>query len=294
MVKTVNKRRFEELEDCNTLHVKGIRADPNYLKSEEFKNVYLKSPCNCCGSKGHSLLGIKNQLKTRNNRIQYEYTCPVAGHEDIDRIDKRYPSNELTISFWLDSEKYANECQFSPTIARGKFKELEDSITAGYEVIMNRFKDNVIEVCQENTELRMETKRRKRETLNREKDLLFRDIFLTKPCRICGEKEHSVLQTFISDGGVTQYKYECPSALTDDYEAVKHKTIRCRLQICPIRYARACGYDKKKVFESHKRVVEQQGDWMKGKASWFLETALAYCNNLPHHNNYKRTRSSSG
>ena len=295
MATAVNRRRFEELQDCNTLHVKGIRADPEYLNSEEFKVLYLEIPCNCCGSKRHSLLGIRNQLRTRNSRIQYEYTCPVASYEDIDRIDKRHPNNELTISFWLDSGKYANECHFSPTIARNKFRELENSITAGYEVIMNRFKEHVIEVCQENMDVRVEEKRRRKETLQKEKELIFLDIFFSKPCRICGMDDHSVLLTIIQANGKIRYNYECPSALANDYEEVKNRTLRYRLQICPIKFARACGNDRKVVNTKYAQMIKQQSEWMKNKANSFLEIALQNCNDDPlSTRKAKRPRTSSG
>ena len=277
MTTAVNKRRFEELEDCNSLHVKGVRADQEFLQSEEFKTLYLTNPCNCCGSTKHSLLGIKNQLRTRTNRIQYEYTCPVASYEDIDKIDKKYPNNRLTISFWLDSENYAIECQYSPTIARSKFMELENSITAGYEVIMERFKSLVIEVCQDNMEIRLENKKRRRETLEKERELMFIDTFLTRPCRICGGVDHSVLRASVTTSGEIRYIYECPSALADDYETVKHRTIRCRLQICPIKFAQACNGERTRVIESYTKVEKQQGEWMKGKVTTFLEIALQHC-----------------
>jgi len=290
----VNKRRFEELEDCNTLHVKGIKADADYLKSEDFKTLYLSTPCNCCGSKRHSLLGIKNKLQTRNGRIQYEYCCPVASYEDIDRIDKQNPNNELTISFWLDSEKYANECQFSPSIARSKFKELENSITATYEVIMDRFKDQVIEVCQENTGARIEQKRQRREILQKEKELMFTDIFLMRPCRICGGEDHAVLQNIWRLNGERTYNYECPSAMANDYETVRHRKLGCRLQICPRKFAKACGGDKLKVMERHLGVVEQQGARMKDITS-FLTTALLHCDEETRGSNQRtKRRTSSG
>ena len=38
MAVATNKRRYEEIEECNTLHVIGIRADPTFLRSVEFKD----------------------------------------------------------------------------------------------------------------------------------------------------------------------------------------------------------------------------------------------------------------
>ena len=275
MATTTNKRRFEELLECNTLHIRGIKADAEFLRSEEFESLYLRGPCSCCGSKRHSLLRIKTQLTTRSGRLQYEYQCPVASYEDIDKIDRNKPMNEIRISYWLDSNKYARECQYNKTIAQSKFKELANSLTSGYEVVMTRFKEQVLEICEETREVRVEEKKQKRESLQQESKLIFRDIFLTKPCKICGSEEHEVLIN--KEGTESGYDYRCPAAMAASYDNVRGRSISNRLRICPIKFALACNNDPTVVMTAYRKVAEQQTARMGEKLSRFLKSTLAEC-----------------
>ena len=272
MAVATNKRRYEEIEECNTLHVIGIRADPTFLRSEEFKAIYLRSQCGCCGSENHALLGIKAQLQTRSGKVQYEYQCPVADYEDINTIDRKRPENEINISYWLDSTKYAMECQFSPTMAKKKFKELGRSVTADYETVMQRFQDQVLEICQDNRSYKFEQKRQRKEMLQKEKELLFQDTFLTTPCRICGTEDHKVLKQ--TRGG---YEYEGPSALAGTYQMVKNSPLGHRLQICPEKFAAYCGYNPLEVNKRMESVSRQQKYRMGERLTDFQKAALTLC-----------------
>ena len=275
MATTTNKRRFEELFECNTLHIRGIKADAEFLRSEEFESLYLRAPCSCCGSKRHSLLRIKTQLTTRSGRLQYEYQCPVAGYEEIDRIDRHRPINEIRISYWLDSNKYARECQYNTQIARSKFKELNNSITSDYEVVMTRFKEQVLEICEDTREVQMEEKKQRRESLQKESKLIFKDIFLTKPCKICGSEEHEALTN--KEGTESGYDYACPSAMAASYDNVRGRSIANRLRICPIKFALSCNNDPTVVVAAYGKVAEQQTTRMGEKLSRFLKSTLAEC-----------------
>ena len=272
MATTTNKRRFEDLLECNTLHVKGTKADPEFLKSEQFEILYLRSPCSCCGSKEHSLLRIKSQLRTRSGRLQYEYQCPVAGFEDIEMVDKHRPENQIKISYWLDSGKYASECCYNTTIALNKFKELSNSLTSEYEVVMNRFKAQVLEICEENMDYMVERKKLRREILRNENTLIFKDTFLVKPCKICGSDDHVVLGR--QEGTITGFDYTCPLALAPSYDSVKGRSVANRLKICPIKLAALHNNDPTKIIQAYEKVVEQQNTMIGERLSKFLKSTL--------------------
>ena len=147
-----------------------------FSKSDIFKTKYLGRPCVCCGSSQHSLLKVKTQLRTRSGRTIYEYNCPVAGHEEIHKVDKKRPAAEVSISYWLDSERYAQQCQFNTATAKIKFQELNNAVTAGYEVVMERFKKQVLEVYQQDREVRSAEKRRMSDLLRQEKSTKTREV----------------------------------------------------------------------------------------------------------------------
>ena len=275
MATATNKRRFEDLLECNTLHIRGTKADPEFLRTAEFETLYLRTPCSCCGSKRHSLLRVRTQLTTRSGRLQYEYQCPVAGYEDIEKIDRHRPTNQITISYWLDSSKYAKECQYNTKIAFSKFQELANSLTSDYEVVMTRFKSQVLEICEENIDTMVEEKKQRRETLQKEGELIFKDTFLMKPCKICGSEEHEVL--LAKAGTRSGYDYKCPVALASSYDSVKGRSVANRLRICPIKFAAKCHNDPKSVIKAYGRVAEQQKTRMKGNLSKFLDSILKEC-----------------
>ena len=214
-----------------------------FSKSDIFKTKYLGRPCVCCGSPQHGLLQAKTQLRTRSGRTIYEYSCPVAGHEEIHKVDKKRPAAEVTISCWLDSERYAQECQYNAASARVKFQELENAVTADYEVVMERFKKQVLEICQQDREIRSAEKRRMSDLLRQERYLMFKNTFLIRPCGLCGAEEHEVLEGVEDEMGIMRYKYSCPSALHEDYEAIKRSPMKSVLSICPRKFARSHLYD---------------------------------------------------
>ena len=90
----------------------------------------MRSPCACCGSPEHSLLDVKILPRTRSGKKEFVYICPVAEHEDLDKISAHHRTDEINISFHFSTRKYAALIQYDERILMERFSELYDSISA--------------------------------------------------------------------------------------------------------------------------------------------------------------------
>lgn len=88
-----------------------------FLQSQEFKDNFLSSPCECCGSGEHSLLKEVEGPKTRSQRVRYQYSCPIAEFEDLYIVDSRHPDEEIHISFNLAADRYAQAWNYDERLA---------------------------------------------------------------------------------------------------------------------------------------------------------------------------------
>jgi len=88
------------------LRVRHVRQPLNFTKTEEFRVEFLGSPCLGCG-KEHSLMTIESSPRTRSGRSIYQYNCPVVEYDDLYVRNPRYPDDEITITYYIISERYA-------------------------------------------------------------------------------------------------------------------------------------------------------------------------------------------
>jgi len=182
------------------------------------------------------------------------------------------------ISYWLDSVRYAQQCQFSATIARTKFKELEKAATSEYEAVMERFKKQVLEICQRDREIRSAEKRKLNDLFRQEKHLIFKDTFLTRPCGLCGSEEHQVLEQVEEENGEARFKYSCPSAHHEDYERIKRSPRKSVLSICPRKFARACSYNEEEMTNAISRLIRyRDGGMLSTELEMFETEARGQC-----------------
>ena len=193
------------------------------------------------------------------------------------RVDKKEPTNEVLISYWLDARKYAYECNFSPTKARQKFGELEKAGTAGYEVVMKKFKTHVLEECRSKTEERRDIKRRRANMFRQGRLLDFQDTFFIAPCKACGSAEHSVLKESADESGKEKYQYQCPSAIQEDYEKVKKRTRKSLLEICPQKFAQAQDFKPLQVVQAYVTLREARKDISEQELGKFQQEAMNEC-----------------
>ena len=90
-----------------TTPVRYVKLGESFTRSDEFKEEFISGRCKCCGSREHSLLRVKELSRTRNGRTTYEYSCPAASYEDLYKIDRYYPLDELNINFQFNTLLYA-------------------------------------------------------------------------------------------------------------------------------------------------------------------------------------------
>ena len=112
------------------LRVRHVDQPVDFTKSEEFRDEFLESPCLGCGRE-HSLLTVGNTPRTRSGRTIYRYNCPVVEYENLYIPDHRHPRDELTITYYIVSERYASIHGYDedeaiskiPCLYRGKIPE---------------------------------------------------------------------------------------------------------------------------------------------------------------------------
>ena len=146
--KSVNRRTV-------TTPVRYVRLGESFTRSDEFKEEFIAGRCKCCGSREHSLLRVENLSRTRNGRTTYEYSCPVARHEDLYERNRYYPLDELNINFQFDTLKYAEVINFDIDTLCGKFVELYSSddarlsgCTPATQGHLNRIWNELLETCR--------------------------------------------------------------------------------------------------------------------------------------------------
>ena len=138
-----------------TTPVRYVKLGESFTRSEEFKKEFIAGRCRCCGSREHSLLRVGNPSRTRNGRTTYEYSCPVARHEDLNSRNRYYPLDELNINFQFDTLLYAQQIEFNTETLREKFVELYSSddaklsgctpVTQGH---LNRIWNELLDICR--------------------------------------------------------------------------------------------------------------------------------------------------
>lgn len=138
-----------------TTPVRYVKLGESFTRSDEFKEEFISGRCKCCGSREHSLLRVKELSRTRNGRTTYEYSCPAASYEDLYKIDRYYPLDELNINFQFNTLLYAQAVEFDVDTLCGKFVEVYSAddarlsgCTPATQGQLNRIWNELLDTCR--------------------------------------------------------------------------------------------------------------------------------------------------
>jgi hypothetical protein len=192
--------------------------------------------------------------KTRNGYPIYKYLCPVLEHEYLYALGENNVKGNVNIVFRLCVNKYSERYEYDEEEIEERFLDLDRSVTGSCEII-ERFKSGVRNRCHIVTAQRQA----ERKKVHRE---LYVQTFLSQPCRLCAQADHSMLE----ENGSGKSEYNCPIAYHTNWEVTERDYPQEIYRICPEKFAKKWNYYQMEVIKAYTKLVEQS-------------------NNLPHRNN---------
>jgi hypothetical protein len=230
-----------------TVLVEVVDQPQNFTNTESFKQEYLEGKCKGCGSRSHSLLE-RIRSRTRSDIGTFKYTCPRVKYADPMEPGT---GDQIRISFNIDAQKYAEDCNFNKEVAQCLLPELDTCRSPTYSpVILTRFKDRVLNICQMETDrLIEESKAARREGFVR--------VFLTKPCRLCGSEDHHMLREVEQEDGSVTKHFNCPIAAYSDEDLLRGLPGTKIYRICPAKLAEISGFSHEGVNGNLNKILEK-------------------------------------
>ena len=130
------------------LKTRLVGQKKGFVQSQEFRDKFLSSPCECCGSDDHSLLCEMEGPRTRSKRVRYQYSCPLAEYEEL--YELRYPEEEIHISFSLAADEYAMMHNYDEELALTSLPKRYHINVTGHPSYMDSFIIEVRRLCMIN------------------------------------------------------------------------------------------------------------------------------------------------
>ena len=207
----------------------------------------LRPNCIGCGATTHGLLELKMRKKTRNGYPIYKYLCPVLEHEYLYALGENNAKGTINIVFRLCVNKYTERYEHDEEEIEERFLDLDKSVTGSCE-IMERFRNGVRNRCLIVAAQRQAERRKE----HRE---VFIQTFLSQPCRLCGQDDHTMLDE--DESGKSNYC--CPIAYHTDWEETEKNHSKEIYRICPEKFARRWNYYQMEVISAYTKLVERSG-----------------------------------
>jgi hypothetical protein len=239
---------YENAERHLAITVRIIDQPVDFVMSKEFENMCLRPNCIGCGATTHGLLELKMRKKTRNGFPIYIYLCPVVEHEYLYALGENNARGNVNIVFRLCINKYTNRYEHDLEEIEERFLDLDKSVTGSCE-IMDRFKTGVRNRCHIVSAQRQAVRRKEYQDV-------FARTFLSQPCRMCGQEDHSMLEE--KENGTSEYS--CPIAYHMNWEDTEKNHPREIYRICPEKFARRWNYYQMDVISAYTKLVEQAKD----------------------------------
>ena len=208
----------------------------------------LRPNCIGCGATTHGLLELKMRKKTRNGYPIYIYLCPVVEHEYLYALGDNNARGNVNIVFRLCINKFTKRYEHDLEEIEERFLDLDNSVTGSCEV-MKRFKMGVQNRCHIIAAQRQALRRKEHRDV-------FIQTFLSQPCRMCGQNDHSMLEE--SSEGIPEYS--CPIAYHTSWEHTEKNNSREIYKICPEKFARRWNYYQMDVISAYTTLFEQTKD----------------------------------
>lgn len=229
--------------------VRMINQPVDFVLSKEFEEKCLRPNCLGCGATTHGLLELKMRKKTRSGYPIYKYLCPVLEHEYLYALGENNAKGNVNIVFRLCINKYSERYENDEDEIEERFLDLNKSVTGSCE-IMERFKEGV--------RRRYHIVAAQRQAMRKKEHRDFYiQTFLTAPCRICGQEDHSMLE----ESGDGNSEYCCPIAYNTDWEETERERPRDIYKICPEKFARRWNYYQMDVISAYTKLVEHTKDF---------------------------------
>ena len=91
----------ENREDLKSVRILYTEVSPDECHTETFRETFLESPCECCGSEEHPML-MRTTEQYYNSG--FRYVCQIAIYKRLDRNLPRYPIN---LDFYACPKRFA-------------------------------------------------------------------------------------------------------------------------------------------------------------------------------------------
>ena len=220
----------------------------DFVASKEFEDMCLRPNCMGCGATTHGLLELKMRKKTRNGYPIYKYLCPVVEHEYLYALGENNARGNVNIVFRLCVNKYAERYEHDMEEIEERFLDLDKSVTGSCEII-DRFKSGIRNRCFIIAAQRQAMRRS-------EYREVYVQTFLSQPCRMCGQEDHSMLE----EDDHHKSNYRCPIAYHTDWEDTEKNCPREIYKICPEKFARKWNYYQMDVISAYTKLFEHTKD----------------------------------
>ena len=247
-MKVTTEFDYENVDRHLSITVRIVDQPVDFVMSKEFENMCLRPNCIGCGATTHGLLELKMRKKTRNGYPIYIYLCPVVEHEYIYALGESNARGNVNIVFRLCINKFTKRYEHDLEEIEERFLDLDNSVTGSCEV-MERFKTGVRNRCHIVAAQRQALRRKE----HRES---FIQTFLSQPCRMCGQNDHSMLE----ENSEGTPEYSCPIAYHTNWEHTEKNNSREIYKICPEKFARRWNYYQMDVISAYTTLFEQTKD----------------------------------
>ena len=244
-MKTTTEFDYKDADRHLAITVRVINQPEDFVLSKEFEEMCLRPSCMGCGATTHGLLELKMRKKTRNGYPIYKYLCPVLEHEYLYALGENNAKGNINIVFRLCVNKYTERYECDQEEIEERFLDLGKSVTGSCEIV-ERFKSGVRNRCHIIAAQRQAMRRKE-----------YRDVyiqtFLSQPCRICNQEDHSMLEE--DEQGKSNYL--CPIAYHTNWEETEKNHPQEIYKICPEKFAKKWNYYQMEVISAYTKLVER-------------------------------------
>ena len=247
-MKVTTEFDYENVDRHLAITVRIVDQPVDFVMSKEFEKMCLRPNCIGCGATTHGLLELKMRKKTRNGYPIYIYLCPVVEHEYLYALGENNARGNVNIVFRLCINKYTKRYEHDLEEIEERFLDLDKSVTGSCE-IMDRFKAGVRNRCHIVAAQRQAVRRKEHRDV-------FVQTFLSQPCRMCGQEDHSMLEE--KEDGTSEYS--CPIAYHTNWEQTEKNHSREIYKICPEKFAKRWNYYQMEVISAYTTLVDRTKD----------------------------------